>query len=422
MHTDRIAQLSSGVVRDIVRKLVEAHGDLGQALTTLKGTLRNVACGNKELCDAARSEMWYVLSLAPTRVLTTTDMLSSMSGRHADSAAQGLISALRSSSSALMPRISDLARDARSDVVEALGEKLMRSMKTATVDGSPMYGSDDAVLRELAQEVMRRLATRKYPKLGGKDGYDRLEHEIQRFLALPPIERINRIHDYGPLCIWDVSDVTSLDSACSSPPSKPEERKKRHTFNSDLFWDTSRVETMIGTFEGNSEFHGDLSTWDVRSVTYMERMFKSSGLVDSGIRNWDLAKLVYAERMFEGAPLSRALDLSRWRMPNARFLAYMFLDSRVVDNGVGKWTLPVNTHTLRMFGNTHFVGTLAKWTDQQKAEALTGVLSGTKYGSRGARNPPSALDPLDPRCIEDAFANALVATESREKESACSVS
>jgi surface protein len=416
MDADRIAQLSSGVVRDIVRKLVEAHGDLGQALTTLKGTLRNVARGNKALCEAARSEMWYVLSLAPTRVLTTTDMLFFMSGKHADSAAQGLIHAARSSSSALMPRISDLARDARSDVVEELGAKLMRSMKTATVNGSPMYGADDAVLRQLAQEVMRKLKTGPYPKLGGKDGYDRLGHDMDRFLALTAKERVDRIHEHGPLCIWDVSNVTSLENACSSTPKEP---KKRRTFNSDLFWDTARVDTMIRTFEGNSEFRGDLSTWDVRKVQNMDRMFSMSGLVDSGIRNWDLANLVHAERMFEGAPLSRALDLSRWRMPKVRFLACMFLDSGIVDSGVGKWTLPVYTHTRGMFERTHFVGSITKWTGVQKAEALKGVLSGTKYGSSGARIPPSTLDP---RCIEDAFANALVAKENEENESACTVS
>jgi hypothetical protein len=104
-------------------------------------------------------------------------------------------------------------------------------------------------------------------------------------------------------------------------------------------------------------------------------------------------------------------------MPKVRFLACMFLDSGIVDSGVGKWALPVYTHTRGMFEKTHFVGSLTKWTGEQKAEALRGVLFGTKYGSSGARIPPS-----DPRCIEDAFANALVAKENEENESACTVS
>jgi hypothetical protein len=428
---DRIAPLTASVVRDIVRKLVEAHGELSQMTRAIKDTLRTVAVaagGTKALRDAARREMWYVLSLAPMRVLPTKGLLGFMTGAHAASVAQEVIRAARSTSNALMPRIAELAPYASAEVAGALGEKLMRSMKMATVDGRPMYGTDDAVLRSLAQSVIKRLATRPYPKLGGMDGLEPLELEMESFLSRTPSERVAHIlndkDSHGPLCIWDVSRVVSLDNACSvlftpeesgTPDASP---KRRHTFNSDLFWDTSSVDTMIGTFEGNSEFSGDLSSWDVRQVRVMDRMFRSSGIVDSGIRNWDVARVVHARSMFEGAPLHRALDLSRWSMPKARFLMCMFKDSGIVDSGVGGWLLPGHTHTRDMFEGTHFVGTIGTWTDLQKREALQGVLSGTKYGSRGATRPQSGDDA---RGIEDLYAMALGA-QTNERGSACAVS
>ena len=131
----------------------------------------------------------------------------------------------------------------------------------------------------------------------------------------------------------------------------------------------------------------------MREVNNMTGMFSLSGLMDSGIGNWALTSLTRAPSMFERAPLSSALDFSRWRMPNARSIKQMFLKSGVVDSGVWKWTLPAGTHTLQMFEGTRYAGKIgdATWTDEQKRDALRGALpveqSGTKYGRRGDRTP-----------------------------------
>lgn len=66
---DRFGALGGAVVREIVRRLVEAHGDPTQIAESIKHVLRDVARTNKTLCAAARREMWYVLSLAPTRAV-----------------------------------------------------------------------------------------------------------------------------------------------------------------------------------------------------------------------------------------------------------------------------------------------------------------------------------------------------------------
>lgn len=77
-------------------------------------------------------------------------------------------------------------------------------------------------------------------------------------------------------------------------------------FNSDLFWDTSGVTSMIHTFQENSEFRGDLSTWDVREVNNMTGMFSFSGLMDSGIGNWALTSLTRATSMVRESAKQRA--------------------------------------------------------------------------------------------------------------------
>lgn len=75
--------------------------------------------------------MGYVMSLAPVRAVSTSTLLERMS--HRDFAAE-VVRTARRRSSALMPRIADLAANERgAAVADALHEKLFASIRGATV-------------------------------------------------------------------------------------------------------------------------------------------------------------------------------------------------------------------------------------------------------------------------------------------------
>lgn len=161
---------------------------------------------------------------------------------------------------------------------------------------------------------------------------------------------------YGPMCMWDVSQVQIFSYACSFL-----HETENVPFHSDLYWDTSAATHMERMFINNIEFRGDLSTWDVRQVRDMDRMFLNTRIEDSGIGSWDVRSLETARNMFTNARfLSRALDLSRWNMRHCKDLTQMFAGSSIEDSGIGKWTLhPDATTFLILQGASSFTGDLS---------------------------------------------------------------
>lgn len=258
---------------------------------------------------------------------------------------------------------SQRSRHSQSFGVDVTLEDLRDSLKRATVGSGmskrPMYDDPE----RLADEVIVNLKSGRYKQIPGPSG---LADLVSVFIKQTSAERA--ACEYGPLCIWDVSNVVMFDRACEAGDGKP-------PFNSDLYWNTSSAVSMIGTFSGNTEFEGDLSTWDVSKVMFMSIMFHSSGIQDSGIGLWNTASLEKADAMFQSAKsIDRDLNLAGWKTEKCKDMRGMFRGSAIVDSNIGKWNVE-KADVTNMLRDTRFKGDLSGWSSGQHAIALQGVLS-----------------------------------------------
>jgi hypothetical protein len=170
--------------------------------------------------------------------------------------------------------------------------------------------------------------------------------------AAQRIEDISNEESDGPICIWDVSGIESFTAACGGT--------HEHSFNSDLYWDTSAATNMDSCFVNNVEFNGDLSAWNVSIVEWMNSMFRGSGISDSGIGNWDVSSVINAAFMFADArSLSPKLSLSGWQLGSVQTVSCMFKGSSVVDTGILTWRLPPLADKRGMLEDTKLHGAAA---------------------------------------------------------------
>lgn len=378
-------KLLSMIPRDLMREIVMlvVGGYDGKVEDKLRA-LRPISEASKLTKESTMGLMGYVMSLAPARAVPTSVLLTRMSDR--DFAAEVVHTAKKRKSGALMLRIGDLAVDRNgAPVVDALRDRLSRSIRDATVKGTPMYGNDYSALDTLTTEAIDRL---KQKALKQKTGFEKPDigtrpfgfwHFTRRFVALDVPGRLEHMKRFGPMCMWDVSDITVFSLSFSNLS------ETKATFNSDLYWDTSSAIRMLSMFAGNREFRGDLSTWNVSNVVDMGKMFRDAGIENSGIGSWDVRSLERANEMFLGAKLSPALDLSRWNVQNCQELYEMFKDSSIEDSGIGQWTLHPDANTERMLENaTRFKGDLSKWPGNKRNAAKAPAIAQVQVQRFGA--------------------------------------
>ena len=342
-----------------------ADGKASEAEEKLNA-LKHLSLASKATQKATMSIMGYVISLAPVRAVPTIALLKKMIYPEF---AREVMATAESDGTALMPRIADLAADKKgAPVAHALLKGLSVSIRNATVNGAPMYGPAELLDAHITQMVERLKLNVRFKK-PPFDTYE-LHDFVRTFLMLSADKRIEHMHTYGPMCLWDVSDVTNFYCVCEAQLLTAEPPTYL-TFNSDLFWNTSAAATMSHMFHRNTEFRGDLSTWDVRTVKNMTSTFKEAGITDSGIGSWDVRSLEEAPYMFESALfLSSKLDFSLWNMQNCKNLAFMFFKSAIEDNNIGEWTLRHDANTTGMLIDAaSFTGHLSKWRKRHKDAA-----------------------------------------------------
>ena len=96
------------------------------------------------------------------------------------------------------------------------------------------------------------------------------------------------ISNYGPIEVWDVSQLTSLDRLFDSTRRNP----LAVSFNADISrWNTSNVESMERTFYGARQFNRDLSGWDTSKVVNMNETFARATSFGGNIRHWNLSSV-----------------------------------------------------------------------------------------------------------------------------------
>jgi len=105
-------------------------------------------------------------------------------------------------------------------------------------------------------------------------------------------------------------------------------------------WDVSGVTSMIGLFNGCSNFNGDITTWDVSNVStfsynasgFRIGMFYNCISFNQDIGGWDVSSSTDLSGMFENCRVFNQ-DLSNWYMDNKTELGEMFSGCYAFNNG-----------------------------------------------------------------------------------------
>lgn len=196
VRESRLRNVPQSLLRMIVRLVADGQTESPKSAAE---AIANFAKASKLTSHAAMGMVGYVMSLAPVRELHTTAMLGWMTRR---GFADELVRTARESrTGALMPRIAALAVDPSAwVVVDALHERLAASLRRATVNREPMYTETAALATEIIRHLKGPGPYRNVPHFGFRDF-------TKRFIGLSMLGRTNHIKTYGPMCIWDGSQV-----------------------------------------------------------------------------------------------------------------------------------------------------------------------------------------------------------------------
>ena len=451
--TNRIAGVSDAILVQIAKFVASgglcdekdgrkgAKGVVGRLrqLGLLRSTSRRI---NEITADAGREALAFVMRLAPLQTLST-EMFFIVMRKNPDLAQSLLLQnesaeasrACTQSEAVTLSRLVELskasararaaiaaadkfradddsekavaAREAASDAekmleiavsyIESARPALRASLARATVGTGPMYPNVDDVL----EAAIARLKVREYAKIpNGK-----LKDTVTEFLHGGIVGK-GVIERFGPMCLWDVSEVRNFKFACSVNINGVQ-----IDFNSDLFWDTGSAEDMNDMFFANADFKGYVGAWDVSRVEWMGGMFNRAGIEDSGIANWNTRSVLDASHMFYMArSLSEGLKLSGWRFAPEPDLGSMFAESSIVDCGIGDWKVEDADVTGMLFGADSFTGNLLKWPPEKVRDAEVPVLPPGVRGGAGFGSAAFERADTESR-ISAVFATALRSSE-----------
>jgi surface protein len=147
----------------------------------------------------------------------------------------------------------------------------------------------------------------------------------------------------GPIEVWDVSGITSLDEAFADTDN----------FQADLSqWDVSQVTSMRATFYNTTQFAANIVTWDVSKVFDMRVLLAYSSDFLSDISQWDTTSLQLLRAAFVEYT---STTLETGTATNRDFSA----DTLPISN----WKTPALTDMEGTFARTHhFHVNLTGWT------------------------------------------------------------
>ena len=87
----------------------------------------------------------------------------------------------------------------------------------------------------------------------------------------------------------------------------------RTDFSGIETWDTSKVTTMEGMFQGARTFNEDISQWDVSKVTNMQGMFYCAYNFNQDLKSWKLNPNVKTGYMFQDCPIKQKFKPAKHR-------------------------------------------------------------------------------------------------------------
>lgn len=79
-------------------------------------------------------------------------------------------------------------------------------------------------------------------------------------------------------------------------------------------WDTSKVTTLQGAFEGAEEMVSDVSQWDISVVTDLSTMFKTAFKFDGNLGSWDTGSVEKMTETFSQASAFTGTGVGMWNV------------------------------------------------------------------------------------------------------------
>lgn len=110
-------------------------------------------------------------------------------------------------------------------------------------------------------------------------------------------------------------------------------------FNGDISnWDVSNVRSMKGMFMGAKSFNQPLNNWDVSNVKDMGQTFQQAEAFNQPLNNWDVSNVIEMTNTFTGA-ISFNQDITEWDVSNVEDMSGMFALALRFDQDISKWSL-----------------------------------------------------------------------------------
>lgn len=109
------------------------------------------------------------------------------------------------------------------------------------------------------------------------------------------------------------------------------------SFDQELKWNLSNVETIASMFEGAATFNQELGSWDTSNLMDARRLFKAAtSFKDGSISSWDVSRMVNLDEMFSGASSFNG-DLGNWNLTNVKSLRQMFAGADSFHQNLCNW-------------------------------------------------------------------------------------
>lgn len=150
----------------------------------------------------------------------------------------------------------------------------------------------------------------------------------------------------------DLSRVTSLY----------ETFKNASSLNQDLNWDVSNIHTYMRTFQGATNFNGNISNWQTGNGELFTNMFSQAINFNQDISGWNMSKARKLNGMFNGAS-SFNQNIGGWSFDSDEIddLSSMFSGATNFNQDISSWNLLGVTNTSSMFQNATSFNQNIQW-------------------------------------------------------------
>jgi surface protein len=167
--------------------------------------------------------------------------------------------------------------------------------------------------------------------------------EMTNYSIKQALTRVLNKSEYGPIELWDVSNVTDMSTLFQD----------KGDFNEYIGgWDVSNVTNMNCMFVNCFNFNQDISSWDVSNVTDMSGMFRVCETFNKDIGGWDVSKVTNMEMIFNECKAFNQ-NIGSWDVSKVTDMNGMFSSCHTFNQYIGSWDVSKVTDMNGMFSSCH---------------------------------------------------------------------